>query len=202
MQKFSRNNLSQKIDLQIKLFRSVGVPEFEALTEKYLKLRDDWPNGRFTHAFDNARKGVYLGLPKTFFHTEESISRALFNMEFGLQKANGKAIEKGDILLICEPKPQKEKMPEALWKYSILFDGREIGRLGVNFHREDESIIIASFVNVQGKDGGPHEEYKSVHGRRDFWSKEAIRAVIDSLRQSVDHMRGISSVSGTDQRRV
>ena len=189
-------NFSSCADTQIRLFRHFGVKEHDVLVEKYLRLYNDWPDQqRFGHSFDNARQAEYLGTFKAGFHLPQTFEKAVFNMRFGLQYANRQTIKCRSLVLLSGPKPPVESMPEALWKYAIFFDGREIGRLGVNFHQGEDGETVASIANVQGKDGGPFAEYKKLNGRRLHWAFEAIVGLVSQLRQQADVIQGISSLS-------
>ena len=189
-------NFSTCADAQIRLFRHYGVNEHRILVERYLRLENDWPDQKsFGHSLDNAKQAEYLGPLKAGFHLPQTFEKAVFNMRFGLEQVHGQRLRSESLVLVCGPKPVDEKMPEALWKYAIFFDGKEIGRLGVNFHEDQGGAVAASIANVQGKDGGPFAEYKKEHGRRMQWAFEAITALVQGLAMHVDVVRGISSLS-------
>ncbi|MFA6489614.1 MAG: hypothetical protein WCT52_02930 [Candidatus Micrarchaeia archaeon] len=189
-------NFSTVTDAQIEHFRQYGVKEYEILAKRFLHLKNDWPSNRqFPHVFHNARTAEYLGLPAINFYWARNFENAVFNLRFGLENFNGNTIRCDSLVLSCTPTPVIERLPEAAWKYTVFFNGMELGRLGVNFHEGKDGQVTASIVNIQGKDGGPFAEYKKLNGRRMQWAFEALSGLVCELLQKVDVVMGISSLS-------
>lgn len=81
--------------------------------------------------------------------------------------------------------------PEALYQLQLMYDGRYIGRVGLNVHNE-EFINIISIANLQGiQDGTEVYEYF-----REYYGNSPFNLLIRAVKQLTQCDEGVSVVRG------
>lgn len=181
------------IRAQIRYLRNYqGIdPEILNLAARCLTLESKIPE--FPHAFHNARQATYAGLQKECFWSELTVSRALDNLESGLELLTETEFYILFHTTTIRPAPIGEKMPEAAWLCPIFSsEAQPAARLGLNLHYEDSAPIL-TIANIQGKDNQAIAQLKQALGEGRIWPVEAVRELIEKLPSEIRTVRGLAS---------
>ena len=64
--------------------------------------------------------------------------------------------------------------------------------MGVNFHTE-ESKVVASILNIQGKDGDVVKSFREHFGNGNYWPVEVLTFLLQEWPADINIVRGVSS---------
>ena len=131
------------------------------------------------------------------FRSKLAVERARDNFEIGLNLIVNKTI--GALVgqdITCRLKDKEEVLPEALWTCPITsVSGKKAARIGINFHYE-ESKIVMSIVNIQGKDKVAINELREAlkkEGMTPYWAVHSVNLLLKYTADKVDLIRGLPS---------
>ncbi|MFA6489987.1 MAG: hypothetical protein WCT52_04885 [Candidatus Micrarchaeia archaeon] len=179
---------------------------YSRLEKTFKKLLQGDPDfiPRLSPTVFGAQSAVYLGVRPVERYSPENMSRALDNVEVGLDVLFGLfAISKG-MEVSTSLKPASFQNPESIWLSNIFYNGEPVARLGANLHLENEKIVM-SITTIQGNKGSAslvamRQNLKENHST--FWPIEAISAMLQKLPKEISAVRGISSLSHPEQGRL
>lgn len=166
------------------LFGQYGIKIHQYEAKRYLKIKSKKITD-FNKLFHQARSGIYCGIEKPVFHSDNSINNAINNFELGLELL----LDKNNLEFKLRPK--HEDMPEAIWYLQVKNENNKyVGRIGINIHSQ-KNDIIATIANIQGK-------FKS----EQTWQVQVVKKLILDLNPNINIIRGIASSQHTSKNRV